>query len=178
MYKLLLIVLFNTLLFGCSSIPQYGELFSNNHLSQVPKDKARLVIYKKGVNSTNDYAGAFIDILIDGNKTGGLAEGSFIIRDVTPSTHKVTAAMPFMSRPAHAMMLFKDMHIEKTFIANKIYFINYQIIAEPIVRGPYETYQEFNDVKFIEQAYKVAIEQLKSCRLLKGFEPLDWNKKY
>jgi len=178
MYKLLLIALFNTLLFGCSSVPQYGELFSNDNILQVPKDKARLVIYKKGVNAVNGYAGAFIDILIDGQKTGGLAEESFIIRDVTPSTHKITAATPLMDRPAHAMMLFKDRHLEKTFIANKVYFINYQIIAEPIKRGRYETYQEFNDVKFIEQPSKVAIEQLKSCRLLMGFEPLDWNKKY
>lgn len=178
MYKLLIVILFNIILSGCTSIPQYGEVFSSDLVSQVPKDKARLVIYKKGVNAVNGYAGAFVEILIDDKETGKLSEGSFIIRDVTPGTYNVTATTPLMSRPAHAMMLFKDRNIEKTFKADSVYYINYHIIAEPIKRGRYETYQEFNDIKFIEQPANKALEQLKSCRLLKGFEPLDWNKEY
>ncbi len=186
MYKLLLVILFNIILSGCTSVPQYGEVFSSDLVSQVPKDKARLVIYKKGVNAVNGYAGAFVEILIDDKETGKLSEGSFIIRDVTPGAYNVTATTPLMSRPAHAMMLFKDRNIEKTFKADSVYYINYHIIAKPIVHGSaFEggivnptSYQEFDDIKFIEQPANKALEQLKSCRLLKGFEPLNWNKEY
>lgn len=177
-------LLFILILTGCGGPrykklgPVYSEKVVLDKLNQ-SKNMALLVIYKYGVNATNFYAGRNVEILIDKVNVGDLDEKTYIVKEVTPGEHEINAIVPFMQRPTNAMIKFGKKTIQQNFQANTVYYINYNIDAEPIgkqfnyygvAQGTHEAIQKTNKVTFSVMDKERALSQLSYCKEMLEFD--------
>jgi hypothetical protein len=171
------LLLITYILSGCAGNPVLGEKFSKSTITDIPSDKSRIVVYKKGINATNSYAGSHVIIKLGNKKVGDLIERSYITFDIAPGIHEITAGVPFGETPYDATYLFRDRTIEKDFMAGRVYFLNYKVVAKPIesYTAMYgyavtdESHQDFEDVSFIEVNPKEAVDQLMQLKSLDSY---------
>lgn len=162
------------LLVGCAGNPIYGDLYKP---SDIPQGMAQIVVYKKGINATNNYAGAHAEVKVDGVKEGDLMESTYIVLNLSPGFHEIEVGVPFIERPYDASIMFGYQTIKKEFKANSTSYLNYEIVAEPkrsftaFYGGvpAKDSHQKFKNVIFSEIDEANALDQLSSCRRLKSF---------
>ncbi len=179
-YRLIMFFMIAKILLGCVGVPVYGPTFSVDSVGVVSSESAKIVVYKKGINTTNNYAGSRAKVKLDGKTVGDITEGSYIVLDVDPGIHKVTVGVPFMNRPVQSPIMFGYQHVERAFVGGEIYYFNYHIIAYPIGKtflyagsgAGMVDHQDFKDVTFKEVSEADALVQLESCKLLQGFAPV------
>jgi hypothetical protein len=123
-------------LLGCAGNPTYGDLFENESIGDDTAGSARVVVFKKGLNTSSYTEGDHVVISVNGEKRGDLVEGSFIVFDLPPGKHKLTASVPVLERPVDALSIvdkkLTDKHIERDFSPDTLRFFQYKFVAGPI----------------------------------------------
>ncbi|MBW8192719.1 DUF2846 domain-containing protein [Neiella marina] len=162
--KLYLIVfLFLT---GCSGTPELGGFFSVDDFEGATDGRARIVFLKHGENALPNYAGSNVEVSVNGQWIGELYEKSYFVYDISPATYDLTFSVPLLERPIIGMHLFADKHVKLKVEANKVYYIHYEVVAEPpteVWTGEYyELSQSFTGVGVFpieaEQAHPILFE--------------------
>jgi hypothetical protein len=164
-----------------SYIKPFGEYYSDSSINPIKLsnlDKAIVIIYKKGVNATNNYAGSNVEIELDNVNVGDLDEGTYFILPVSGGEHEISAIVPFMQRPINAMKKFNKKTITKQFVKGEVYYLNYKINAEPMTKtlvfyqysADYENTQKTNSVEFLFVDSIVAKKEIMGCREMIEFD--------
>ncbi len=161
---------------GCVQVPRYGEAFSEDLLAEVPEDRARLIVFKRRKDLEARYRSVQLEVKVDGSKVSDLVERTFFVLDIEPGEHEVSASVPLMKRPVSAPLLFGEKLLQLNFEAGEVYFLQYQVDAEPLRKDyssldPAAEYQGFRDVTFAAVGRGLALKRIKDCWAFEGLVP-------
>lgn len=165
------------LLTGCAGSPELGGFFSVDDFEKPEDGRAKIVFMKHGINAISNHAGSNAEVLINGQLIGEVYEKSYFVYDVAPAQYQLTFNVPLLERPIFAMHLFADQTMSLKVEANKVYYVNYEVNANPpleVWNGEYyELEQSFNSVGVFVLDAEQAHPKLVECQKILKFDYVD-----
>lgn len=162
------------LLTGCAGSPELGGFFSVEEFEKAADGRAKIVFMKHGVNALPNMAGSNAEVFINGKWIGEVYEKSYFVYDLAPAQYELSFTVPLLERPIFAMHLFADQTLTLKVEADKVYYVNYEVNANPpmeVWNGEfYELEQSFNSVGVFALDAEQAHPKLVECQKVLKFD--------